>query len=150
MEFINRLAEQFLKANRKMKRWQRAVSLLAEVVVFVTTYALVLPAITLDKETAYAQLGIEIAASDNEADSGGTVYEAEPEEEQQDAAYAELQEEVSEESQADGSEDLQENEAGEPQDAEPVDEDSGSQSDGRDAEVSEEENSDEDTATDGL
>ena len=77
MDFFNKLAEQFIIANRRLKKWQRVVSALAAVVVFVTTYALVLPAITLDKETASAQAGIEIAASENDPESGGTVYEAE-------------------------------------------------------------------------
>ena len=81
MDFFNRLAEQFIKANRRLKKWQRAVSALAAVVVFATTYAMVLPAITLDKETASTQAGIEIAASENDPESEGTVYEAEPEEE---------------------------------------------------------------------
>ena len=73
MDFFNRMVEQFIRANRRLKRWQRAVSVMAAVVVFATTYALVLPAITLDKETASAQSGIEIAASENEPESDGRV-----------------------------------------------------------------------------
>ena len=136
MDFVSRIVEQFIKANRKMKRWQRAVSILAACVVFTTTYALVLPAITLDKETASAQSGIEIAASGNEPESDGTVYEAEPEEE----PAEEQQEEEAGEPQADGPE--------EPQDAEAAAEESGSESGSRDAEVSEEDHADEDTAAD--
>ena len=128
MDFFNRMVEQFIRANRRIKKWKRAVSLLAAVVVFVTTYAMVLPAITLDKETATTQSGIEIAASDNETDSSGTVYEAEPEEE----PVEEPQEEESEEQQE------PQEESGEPQDEEPVAEDSGSESGSQDAEVSEE------------
>ena len=94
MDFINRFAEQFFKANRRLKRWQRVVSLLAAFVVFVTTYAMVLPAITLDKETASAQSGLEIAASENEPESDGTVYEAEPEEEPVEETAEEPQEEA--------------------------------------------------------
>ena len=81
MNFIDKMVEQFMRVNRRMKRWQRVVSVLAAIVVFVTTYSLVLPAITLDKETASAQAGIEVAASENESGSDGTVYEAEPESE---------------------------------------------------------------------
>lgn len=73
MDLINKMVECFLKANRRLKRWQRAVSIMAAIVVFATTYAFVLPAVTLDKETASEQSGIEIAASDNEPDSSGTV-----------------------------------------------------------------------------
>ncbi len=92
MNFIDKMVERFLKLNRKMKRWQRAVSVMAAVVVFVTTYALVLPAITLDKDTATTQAGIEIAASENEADEAGTVFESE----QEDAVAEEEPEEAEE------------------------------------------------------
>ena len=115
MDFFNKLAEQFIKANRRLKKWQRVVSALAAVVVFVTTYAMVLPAITLDKETASAQAGIEIAASENDPESGGTVYETAPEEESS--------EEFSDE---------------EPQDAVSAAENSESESGSREAEFSEE------------
>ena len=81
MDFFNRIVEQFIRANRKLRRWQRAVSLLSAVVVFVTTYALVLPAITLDKDTAQQQSGIEVAASEaNIEKRGAAVADAEPEE----------------------------------------------------------------------
>ena len=142
MEFLNRIVERFIRANRKLKRWQRAVSLLAAAIVFVTTYALVLPAITLDKETASTQSGIEIAASDNEPDGDGTVYEAEPEEQAE-----EIQEEESENSQEEEAEEPEENDSEGLQDAEAVTEESGSQSGSQDAEVSEEDDSDEDTET---
>ena len=36
---------------RRKKRWQKVVSALACVVVFCTTYALILPAITLETDT---------------------------------------------------------------------------------------------------
>ena len=86
MNFIDKMVEQFMKVNRRMKRWQRVVSVLAAIVVFITTYSLVLPAITLDKDTASTQAGIEVAASDNEAGSDGTVFESEPEPEAEPAA----------------------------------------------------------------
>ena len=73
MNFIDKMVEQFMKVNRRMKRWQRVVSVLAAVVVFVTTYSLVLPAITLDRDTASTQAGIEVAASENEAESDGSL-----------------------------------------------------------------------------
>ena len=120
MHFFNRTVEQFLRAKKRLKRWQKAVSVMAAVVVFVTTYALILPAITLDKDTASGQSGIEIATSDDEPESGGTVYEAEPEEEQ----------------------------AEEPQEEEDVTEDIGSGSESQDAEMSEADNADENPATD--
>lgn len=80
MNFIDKMVERFIKLNRRMKRWQRVVSVMAAVVVFATTYALILPAITLDSETASTQPGIEVAASENESDEAGTVFESEEEE----------------------------------------------------------------------
>ena len=81
MNFIEKMVEQFIKLNRRMKRWQRAVSVMAAVVVFSTTYALILPAITLDKNTAAEQPGIDVAAGENEPGEAGTVFESEREEE---------------------------------------------------------------------
>ncbi len=46
---LSRAAE-FIKAQRQKKRWTKAVSVMAAVVVFCTTYALILPAITLQAE----------------------------------------------------------------------------------------------------
>ena len=80
MNFIDKMVERFIKLNRRMKRWQRVVSVMAAVVVFATTYALILPAITLDTDTATTQSGIEVAASENEPDEAGTVFESVEEE----------------------------------------------------------------------
>lgn len=93
MDFFNKMADMFIKANRRLKRWQRVVSALSAIVVFITTYSLVLPAITLDKDTASTQSGMEIAASDQESGSDGTVYESEPEEEPVEASAEDSQEE---------------------------------------------------------
>ena len=93
MNFIDKMINRFIKMNKRLKRWQRAVSILSAVVVFITTYTLVLPAITLDKETASTQAGMEIAASENEPSSDGTVYEAETEEEPEAETAEEPQEE---------------------------------------------------------
>ena len=124
MNFIDKMVERFIKLNRRMKRWQRVVSVMAAVVVFATTYALVLPAITLDKDTATTQAGIEIAASENESDEAGTVFESEQED-----AVAEEEPEEAEEPAAEE----------EPEEAvveEPAkDEDSSSESDSQDAET---------------
>lgn len=79
MKLIDKMVEYFTRLNKRMKRWQRAVSILSAIVVFVTTYALILPAITLDVDTASTQAGIEVA-SENEPDAAGTVYESAEEE----------------------------------------------------------------------
>ena len=39
-----------IKKNKKMKRWQRIVTVMAAIITFVTTYALILPAITVERE----------------------------------------------------------------------------------------------------
>lgn len=79
MKLIDKMVEYFTRLNKRMKRWQRVVSVLSAIVVFVTTYALILPAITLDVDTASTQAGIEVA-SENEPDAAGTVYESAEEE----------------------------------------------------------------------
>ena len=80
MKLIDKMVEYFTRLNKKMKRWQRVVSVLSAIVVFVTTYALILPAITLDVDTASTQAGIEVAG-ENEPDAAGTVFESTEEEE---------------------------------------------------------------------
>ena len=40
----------FLLEKRRTARWRKVVSVLAMVVVFCTTYALILPAITMERE----------------------------------------------------------------------------------------------------
>ena len=42
-------ASGYIKAHRSQKRWRKAVSCLAVVVAFCTAYALILPAVTLEK-----------------------------------------------------------------------------------------------------
>ncbi len=45
-----RNAEKYTLAHKRKRRWQRAVTALSSVVVFCTTYALILPAITMEKK----------------------------------------------------------------------------------------------------
>ena len=45
-----RNAEKYTLAHKRKRRWQRAVTALSGVVVFCTTYALILPAITMEKK----------------------------------------------------------------------------------------------------
>ncbi len=108
MSIFEKMVEYFITLNKKMKRWQRAVSLLSAVVVFTTTYALILPAITLDKNTADEQPGIEVAASENNADESGTVYESASEE----APAEEAEPEVSEDNASEGGQQEDAEEAG--------------------------------------
>ena len=78
MNFIDKMVDRFMKINRRMKRWRRVVSVMAAVVVFVTTYMLILPAITLDSDTASTQAGMEIESSENETQNEETVIDSKP------------------------------------------------------------------------
>ena len=46
-KWILRDAERYASAHRRKRRWYQVMTCLAAVVVFCTTYALILPAITL-------------------------------------------------------------------------------------------------------
>ena len=39
-----------MKKRRELRRWQRVVTVLAAVITFATTYALILPAITVERD----------------------------------------------------------------------------------------------------
>ena len=71
MEFLRRLIAKIMNEHRRLRRLYRVVSVLACIVVFVTTYAMILPAITLDQETAEEQPGIEVEAAGEEIDPDG-------------------------------------------------------------------------------
>ena len=58
MDFLLKKIEQILRYQRKWKKWQKVVASLACIVVFITTYALILPAITMDRDEAQSQGGI--------------------------------------------------------------------------------------------
>ena len=141
MRLLDRLAEYLSVLNKKMRRWRRVISVMAAIVVFVTTYALVLPAITLDVDTASIQSGIEVA-TENEAAAAGTVFEsteeempeAEPAEEEEPEAEPEAEPAVEEE-EAEAAEEVSE--------AEPAEEEPAEEAENTDAEepASEEEDS---------
>ena len=69
MNSLWRKAAEFLNNRRKDKRWRKIVTSLAAVVVFVTTYALILPAITMDDETAEQEPGIVLVQDEAAAES---------------------------------------------------------------------------------
>ncbi len=50
-ESLQNKSEEYIKKNRKKSIWKRVVQILACVVVFCTTYALILPAITMEQKT---------------------------------------------------------------------------------------------------
>ena len=69
MNSLWRKAAEFLNNRRKDKRWRKIVTSLAAVVVFVTTYALILPAITMDDETAEQEPGIVLVQDESAAEA---------------------------------------------------------------------------------
>ena len=72
MDSLWKKAAEFLYNRRKDKRWRKIVICLAAVVVFVTTYALILPAITMDDETAEQEPGV-VLIQDEAATEAATV-----------------------------------------------------------------------------
>ena len=66
-------AEQYAKNHHRRSLWQRIVGGLACVVVFVTTYVLILPAITLEKETCEIPEHIHTEACYNQVTSASYV-----------------------------------------------------------------------------
>lgn len=113
MDFIFRLAEEFLKKHKRLNRYRRVFAVIAAVVVFATTYELILPAITMDKRRAADTPGVEVGVA---ADS----FEEE-------AAENESGESVEEENAGEESEETPEAESADPAD---TDADSGNGSDG--------------------
>ena len=66
MNWIFKKAEQFLKKNKNIKRWKKVVFFFAVITVFITTYALILPAITVE-ESKTEEVGIILDASEETA-----------------------------------------------------------------------------------
>lgn len=48
---VRKQASEYTKAHKRKKRWYKIVTCLAAVVVFCTAYALIMPAITLEKNS---------------------------------------------------------------------------------------------------
>ena len=61
-KWILRDAERYASAHRRKQRWYQVMTCLAAVVVFCTTYALILPAITLEKQCQIPSTHIRIPA----------------------------------------------------------------------------------------
>ena len=58
MNFLREILQNILKSNKLNKAWRWTATFLAAVVVFVTTYSLILPAITMESTTAESMPGI--------------------------------------------------------------------------------------------
>ena len=85
MDILERMHKHFITMRARFRRWQGIISVLAAAIVFTVTYALVLPAITLDSNTASTQPGIDIAAGEVQMEKSGEAFAAveEAEEEQE-------------------------------------------------------------------
>ena len=71
----------FYKLTAAVRRNRKWFIMLAGIIVFVTTYALILPAITIDKDTAIDEPGLEAVLQDEETTLGeeeSTPEETEP------------------------------------------------------------------------
>lgn len=72
MDIIRAMTEYFARIKQTIQKKRRVITALACLVVFVTTYALILPAITLDKNSASEKSGISLGTQqsqeNNEAD----------------------------------------------------------------------------------
>jgi hypothetical protein len=69
---VERFQQRFLS-----KRWQKVLLILSGIVVFVTTYALILPAITIDTDVAESEPGLEVVLQDETAGETGETLEDE-------------------------------------------------------------------------
>lgn len=98
MDSLWKKAAEFLYNRRKDKRWRTIVTCLAAVVVFVTTYALILPAITMDDETAEQEPGVVLVQ--DEAAAEAAIAEAEPAEAQVSEEEVPIESEGSDEEEA--------------------------------------------------
>ena len=58
MQFLRKTIEQIIQFQKNKKSWWKVVRFLECITVFVTTYALILPAISLSQDTARQQDGI--------------------------------------------------------------------------------------------
>ena len=142
MNHLDKIVEHFMRMNKKLKRWKRGVSALAAIVVFVTTYALILPAVTLDVNTASTQAGIDIAESEPVVtESAGEVDPEEPQAEEPEEVQEE-QEQNEDPAEASDDEESNTEDASNNDDAEPAaenDQDNSDETDdNHDADTSEE------------
>ena len=79
MDWKKRIAERFLKLNEKADLWRKVLLPLMAVVVFITSYALILPAISIDKDAADKQTGIYLHDEDDQFTASNPVFHFSPE-----------------------------------------------------------------------
>lgn len=95
MEFLQKLIEKFLIFQRKRKSWYKVIRTLECITVAVTTYALILPAISLSLQEAGGESGIVLSQSADAEQAGDvsddddTVYSSSEQGESADIRYEE-------------------------------------------------------------
>lgn len=66
--------ENYTKSRRHKRFWRRSVTAMAAVVVFCTIYALILPAITLEKKNDIEYITEETAGESENLPDGGGIF----------------------------------------------------------------------------
>ena len=66
MEILRKFLLHVLQDNKKKTRWRVFATTMAAIIVFATTYSLILPAITMDSETAETMAGFDAYLLDDE------------------------------------------------------------------------------------
>ena len=79
MEWLFKKAEEFLRRHKFIRRWRKVLAVMMAMVVFMSTYAMVLPAITLETGEG-AEIGLFADTSGDESvPDGSTVTDSIPE-----------------------------------------------------------------------
>lgn len=128
------------RKKRNVKRWRATVRFIAAVLVFATTYALILPAITIDEDSAASDPGITLSQSveEDKAAEEKKAEEAKKAEEEKKAKEAEEAKKAEEERKAE-----EEQKAKEAEEAQQEEEDAESDKDESEQKSDEEQNSSE-------
>lgn len=84
MDILRKLLERLKAFHRKSRKLRKAVLAMSCVIVFVVTYALILPALTLDSGTADSQPGISVETAEESSETLQDNGEADTEEESSD------------------------------------------------------------------
>ncbi|MBP3880157.1 MAG: hypothetical protein J6D46_07570 [Lachnospiraceae bacterium] len=69
---LERILKNLLRASKKSRAWRTFISCLAAIVVFVTTYSLILPAITVEKSATEDVVGLVMEEADPGSTGAGT------------------------------------------------------------------------------
>ena len=74
MEWLLKIAEKFLEKHHYIRKWKKVLAIMMSLVVFMTTYAMILPAITLEADKGE---GIGLYEEESEYLDGELIFENE-------------------------------------------------------------------------